>query len=42
MVFKMTLSEQSKTLEKVALCQLAVDLGKGKVLGANHHAQMGC
>ena len=36
----MTFSERCKSLQKVALCKLAVDLSK--VVRANHHAQMGC
>ena len=40
MVFEMTFSERRKILKKVALWQFAVD--PGKVVRANHHAQMGC
>ena len=40
MVFEITYSEWRLSLLKVALCQLAVDTGK--VVRANHHAQMGC
>ena len=36
----MTFFKRRKSLKKVALCQLALDLGKE--VHANHYAQMGC